>query len=129
MPDLTESAASIYKRLADLGVTPDQACHGVQLAHNARANTSRAPVGFVPTLTDRETLFRIHDGAPHIHHGDLTRRLVKRILAVVCPVQSNECAIRGMCTNKCGALDRCAVNPTTGTWICPTCGDPKCGEV
>jgi hypothetical protein len=79
----------------------------------------KAPLGFVPTASERGLLGRIHDGAPPLHIGDLTRRLVKRILAVACPVQSNECAIQGMCTNKCGALDRDEVNPTTGTWICP----------
>lgn len=85
--------------------------------------------GFVPTSQEREILGRIHDGAPPVHIGDLTQRLAKRILAVACPAQSNECAIRGMCTNKCGLLMRCEVGPRPGTWICPTCGDPKCGEV
>lgn len=64
-------------------------------------------VGFIPTAADCITLGRIHDGAPPLHVGDLAQRLVKRILSVACPVQSNECAIRGMCTNKCGALNRC----------------------
>lgn len=90
---------------------------------------AKAQAGFVPTATERDVLGRIHDGAPPLHIGDLTRRLVKRVLAVACPVRSNECTIRGMCTNKCGALDHCEVNPTTGMWNCPTCGDPKCGEV
>jgi len=85
--------------------------------------------GFVPTLTERDTLGLVHDGALPLHTGDLTRRLVRRILSCACPVQSNECAIRGMCTNKCGALNRCEVNLTAGTWTCPTCGDPTCGEV
>jgi len=30
---------------------------------------------------------------------------LKRRLAQHCPVDSNECAIRAMCTNKCGQLD------------------------
>jgi len=64
------------------------------------------PQGFIPTATDRDTLCIIHDAAPPIHVGDLMRRLVRRILSAGCPVQSNECAIRGACTNKCGALDR-----------------------
>jgi hypothetical protein len=70
-------------------------------------------VGFIPTVADCITLGCIHDGAPPLHVGDLERRLVKRILSAACPVQSNECAIRKMCTNKCGALNRCKINPTT----------------
>jgi hypothetical protein len=71
--------------------------------------------GFIPTTADRITLGRIHDAAPSLHVGDLAQRLVKRILSVACSVQSNECAIRGMCTNKCGALNHCEVNPATDT--------------
>jgi len=95
----------------------------------ASAAQAQAQAGFVPTDTDCATLGRIYDAAPPVHVGDLTRRLVQRILAVACPVQSNECAIRGVCTNKCGALTRCEASQSAGTWICPTCGDPKCGEV
>lgn len=49
------------------------------------AAITNPPPGFAPTCAERNTLGRIHDGAPPTHIGDLTRRLVKRILAVACP--------------------------------------------
>ena len=91
----------------------------------ARAEIDRlraSSIGFIPTDADRVTLGRIHDAAPPVHVGDLARRLIKRVLAVACPVQSNECAIRAMCVNKCGALDRAEVRQPSGAY------DPKCGD-
>jgi hypothetical protein len=60
--------------------------------------------GFIPSAADRITLVRIHDAAPPQYVGDLIRRLCARVLSVTCPAQSAECAIRKMCTNKCGEL-------------------------
>lgn len=71
----------------------------------ALKNLEATAPGFIPTAGDRITLARLHNDAPAGHVGSLTRRLVKRVLTVFCPAHSNECAIRGMCTNACGALD------------------------
>lgn len=92
----------------------------------ARAEIDRlrtSSVGFIPSDADRVTLGRIHDAAPPVHVGDLARRLIKRVLAVACPVQSIECAVRAMCINKCGALDRAEVRQASEAY------DPKCGDV
>jgi len=77
----------------------------VQKLDNVENGPVVKQVGFVPTSADYITLGRIHDAAPPIHVGDLAQRMVKRILAASCPVHSNECAIRGVCTNKCGILN------------------------
>src|SRR4029077_14941556 len=57
----------------------------------ATAEGTAIRTGFVPTPIERDILVRIYESAPPIHVGDLIRRLVKRILAVACPAQSNEC--------------------------------------
>lgn len=62
-------------------------------------------VGFIPTAQDRRTLAHIKAHAPANHHGNLMQRLAMRALSVTCPARSAECAIRKMCTNKCGDLD------------------------
>jgi hypothetical protein len=62
-------------------------------------------VGYLASVGDRVVLARIHDNAPQNHVGDLTKRLVRRILFASCTVSSGECAIRQECINKCGTFD------------------------
>jgi hypothetical protein len=62
-------------------------------------------VGYLASVGDRVTLARIYDSAPHSHVGDLTKRLVRRILFASCTVSSGECAIRQECINKCVTFD------------------------
>lgn len=62
-------------------------------------------VGYLASVGDRVTLARIYESAPPTHVGDLIRRLVGRILHASCPVDSQECAIRRECVNRCGAFD------------------------
>jgi hypothetical protein len=62
-------------------------------------------VGYLASVGDRVVLARIHDNAPQNHVGDLTKRLVRRILFTSCTVSSGECMIRQECINKCGTFD------------------------